>query len=118
MAIAARAKAFAEAGPPVAIPGLPMHKHVEILLGRLATDRRLRARFAAAPETLLRELSAGGLELTETELEALVALRPAALVEFAAALDARLRKASLAAPAAPARDDHPSASDPEPESQP
>lgn len=72
-----------------------MHKNVELLLGRLATDPKLRRRFVANPAAVLRELAEGGLELTEIELEALAALAPAALRSFAEALDARLRKASL-----------------------
>jgi hypothetical protein len=72
-----------------------MHKHVEQLLGRLATDPKLRRRFAANPEALLRELAESGLELTEVELEALATTDPEALRSFAAALDARLRKAPL-----------------------
>lgn len=70
-----------------------MHKHVEILIGRLATDPALRRRFLAAPRELLREQ---GLELTELELAALLATDPAALRAFADALDARLRRVSPA----------------------
>lgn len=72
-----------------------MHKHVEQLLGRLATDPKLRRRFAANPEALLRELAESGLELTDVELEALATTDPEAIRSFAAALDARLRKAPL-----------------------
>jgi len=72
-----------------------MHRNVEVLIGRLATDPKLRRRFAAYPEALLRELADGGLELTEIELEALAETDPAALRSFAAALDARLRKTPL-----------------------
>jgi hypothetical protein len=73
-----------------------MHKHVEQLLGRLATDPKLRRRFAANPGALLRELAESGLELTEIEFEALATTDPEALRAFAAALDARLRRAPLA----------------------
>lgn len=71
-----------------------MHRNVEQLLGRLATDPKLRRRFAANPEHLLRELAETGLELTEVELAALAATRPESLHAFAAALDARLRRAA------------------------
>jgi len=71
-----------------------MHKNVERLLGRLATDSELRRRFAADPEALLRELAESGLEFTEVELAALATTDPEALRWFAAALDARLRKAT------------------------
>lgn len=70
-----------------------MHKNVELLIGRLATDPKLRRRFAANPEALLRELAQSGLELNEIELEALATTDPEAIRRFAAALDARLRKA-------------------------
>jgi hypothetical protein len=70
-----------------------MHKHVEQLIGRLATDPDLARRFAMRPLEVLREQ---GLELTEVELSALAALRPDAIHAFGAALDARLRKASPA----------------------
>jgi len=73
-----------------------MHKNVEQLLGRLATDPKLRRRFAANPGALLRELAESGLELTDVELEALASTDPEAIRTFAAALDARLRKAPLA----------------------
>lgn len=69
-----------------------MHRNVELLIGRLATDPRLRRRFAASPVALLRELAEEGLELTAVELEALATTDPEALRSFAAALDARLRK--------------------------
>lgn len=73
-----------------------MHRNVEQLLGRLATDPKLRRRFAANPEALLRELAESGLDLTEVEVEALATTDPEAIRRFAAALDARLRKAPLA----------------------
>ncbi|MGE0639429.1 MAG: Os1348 family NHLP clan protein [Thermoanaerobaculia bacterium] len=71
-----------------------MHRNVELLIGRLATDPKLRRRFAANPEAVLLELAGQGLELSEIELEALAATAPDAIRSFAAALDARLRKAS------------------------
>lgn len=69
-----------------------MHKNVELLIGRLATDSKLRRRFAASPEEVLRELSESGLELTEIELAALATTHPEAFRSFAGALDARLRR--------------------------
>jgi hypothetical protein len=70
-----------------------MHKNVETLIGRLATDPKLRRRFAAGPTALLVELCGQGLELTSVELAALAATDPAALQTFAGTLDRRLRKA-------------------------
>jgi len=72
-----------------------MHENVERLLGRLATDPKLRRRFAAHPIALLRELAEAGLELTPVELAALAATDPEALHAFAAALDPRLLRALL-----------------------
>ena len=70
-----------------------MHKNVESLIGRLATDPKLRRRFAEGPEEFLRELSEQGLELTEIEIAAFAATDAEAFISFAGALDARLRKA-------------------------
>lgn len=69
-----------------------MHKHVEVLIGRLATDAEFRGRFEKAPLEVLIEQR---MELSEIEMEALASLSSAALHAFAAALDARLRKASF-----------------------
>jgi len=68
-----------------------MHKHVEVLIGRLATDPGLQARFAKQPFEVLHELR---LELSEVEIAALIATDPAAFRAFTASLDTRLRKAT------------------------
>ena len=47
-----------------------MHKNVEILIGRLATDPGLQDKFAKAPHQALVEQ---GLELSDIESEALAA---------------------------------------------
>ena len=70
-----------------------MHRHVEVLIGRLATDRELQRRFAEQPIEVLREQR---LELTQVELEALASIDLGSLRAFSASLDARLRKATLA----------------------
>jgi len=69
-----------------------MHKNVERVIGRLATDRRLRIGFGTDPVTILREL---GLELTDLEIAALALIDVPALNAFAASLDPRLRKTCL-----------------------
>ena len=71
--------------------GPAMHRNVEVLIGRLATNPGLRRRFAEAPLEALREQ---GLELTEVELMALAATDPDAFRAIATALDARLKRAS------------------------
>jgi hypothetical protein len=71
------------------------HRHVETLLGRLATDPALRRRFAEDREALLEELQTHGYELTGIELEALASTEPNAIDRFAQSLDERLRKAEF-----------------------
>lgn len=70
-----------------------MHKNVEILIGRLATDPGLQDRFAEAPREALVEQ---GLEISDIESEALAATDPGAIRAFSATLDARLRRARTA----------------------
>jgi hypothetical protein len=74
--------------------GFAMHRHVEQLIGRLATDAELRDRFAEQPFEALREQR---LELTDVELAALAATDPNAFRALSEALDRRLRKAPPAA---------------------
>lgn len=69
------------------------HRGVEVVLGRLATDSALRRRFRAGRQATLHELVALGIELSPIELEALAALSPHALQDFAGALDDRLQRA-------------------------
>ena len=69
------------------MPG--MHKNVEALLGRLATDPALRKRFARDAHALLRELAELGLELTRVEIDALATTDLHALTAFAASLGRR-----------------------------
>jgi len=69
-----------------------MHKNVEVLIGRLATDPALQRRFAEQPLQVLAEQR---LELSEVEIAALAATDLGALRAFTAALDTRLRKAEL-----------------------
>lgn len=70
-----------------------MHRNVEVLIGRLATDATLRKRFAESPSTVLQEMADRGLELTSIEIAALAALEPEALYAFAGSLDRRLCRA-------------------------
>jgi hypothetical protein len=68
------------------------HRHVEMLIGRLATDPQLRRRFEDGPLALLHELVAQGYELSIVELEALASIERESIRTFAAALDPRLRR--------------------------
>ncbi|HET7219011.1 MAG TPA: Os1348 family NHLP clan protein, partial [Vicinamibacterales bacterium] len=68
---------------------------VEVLIGRLITDEQFRAAFLEDPEGTLVALGERGLELTGTEIAALVSTDPAVWVRAAELLDPRLQKASL-----------------------
>ena len=67
-------------------------KNVEILIGRLATDEPLRARFLADPATTLRSLREAGLDLNPVEVEALLEMPPEAWLALAARIHPRLQK--------------------------
>jgi len=78
--------------------------NVERIVGRLATDEDFRREFQSDPAGVVRGLVERGLELTRAEVATLVVLDPLTFARFADALDPRLQKASLRAPAtAPAR---------------
>jgi len=68
---------------------------VETLIGRLITDEQFRADFLIAPEKTLLELSNRGLELSPTEIAALMTTDAALWARTADALDPRLQKVSL-----------------------
>ena len=68
---------------------------IEMLIGRLITDEDFRCGFLADPESTLLELSDRGLELSRTEIAALVGTDPTLWARAAADLDPRLQKVSL-----------------------
>lgn len=68
---------------------------IEVVIGRLITDESFRAEFTAAPERTLLELAERGLELSRTEIAALVGTDPVVWARAADALDPRLQKVSL-----------------------
>ncbi len=70
-------------------------RSVEILIGRLVTDEELRRRFVAEPRETIRLEQLRGLELTASEVAALLATPVALWGPLAAAVDPRLQKASL-----------------------
>jgi hypothetical protein len=61
----------------------------------LATDTALRLRFLEDPVAVLDELRQQGVELTDTELDALSRTDADAIQSFAHALDRRIRKTPL-----------------------
>jgi hypothetical protein len=68
---------------------------VEILVGRLITDEQFRRGFLADPEITLMALRERGLELSRTEIAALLNTDAALWVRTADGIDPRLQKTSL-----------------------
>jgi hypothetical protein len=68
---------------------------VEMLIGRLITDEEFRSDFLLDPESTLLALSDLGLELSRTEIAALVSTDPTLWARTADAIDPRLQKASF-----------------------
>ena len=68
---------------------------VETVIGRLITDEAFRSRFSANPERTLLALRDTGLDLSRTEVAALVSTNPSIWQRAADAIDPRLQKASL-----------------------
>ena len=62
------------------------------MIGRLATDEGLRARFSADPGQTLRDLRDSGLELSVAETQALLEMPPESWVEMASWVHPRLQK--------------------------
>jgi hypothetical protein len=72
-----------------------VHRHIELLIGRLATDEEFRRAFQRDPRRTLSEASEGGLALSAVEVAALLATDQALWERIAVALDSRLQKASF-----------------------
>ena len=68
---------------------------VEIVIGRLITDEQFRSEFLQDPENTLLTLTGPGLELSRTEIAALLNIDPTLWPRIADAIDPRLQKASL-----------------------
>ena len=68
---------------------------IEMLIGRLITDEEFRREFLNDPEQTLLRLRERGLELSRTEITALVNTDPALWTRAAELIDRRLQKASL-----------------------
>ena len=68
---------------------------IETLIGRLITDEQFRSEFLVNPEAVLIDLCDRGLQLSRTEISALVNTDPTLWARIADAIDPRLQKASL-----------------------
>lgn len=79
---------------------------VEMLIGRLTTDEQFRSAFLRDPQGTLTELRNCGLELTLTEVSALIDTAPDVWAHTAERLDPRLQKASLLIPVTPKASTH------------
>lgn len=70
-------------------------RHVENLIGRLATDREFRRAFAADPEAALESYRNEGHELGAVELDAISRIDVEVIERLAASLDHRLRRLAV-----------------------
>jgi hypothetical protein len=81
---------------PAAKGGDPLSQRIiEMLIGRLIADEQFRAEFLDDPEKTLLGLCERGLELSKTEIAALINTDPALWERMADAIDPRLQKVSL-----------------------
>ena len=71
------------------------HRVIELIVGRLITDEQFRSEFLHSPETTLLALGNRGLDLSPTEVAALLNTEPGLWVRTADALDPRLQKVSF-----------------------
>jgi hypothetical protein len=70
---------------------------VQLLIGQIVTDEDLRHRFIAAPEQTLSALREQGIELTRTEVQALIDTEPRLWEMAARIIHPRLQRCSLSA---------------------
>lgn len=72
-----------------------MQRIIEMLIGRLITDEQFRTQFLHDPKGTLLDLCDRGLELSPTEIAALVATDLSLWARTADAVDPRLQKVSF-----------------------
>jgi hypothetical protein len=70
-------------------------KCIEMVIGRIATDEALRARFVGDPFGTLQSLRAGGVDLNPAEVEALLAMPVESWDAIARWIHPRLQKIAL-----------------------
>jgi hypothetical protein len=71
------------------------HRNIEILIGRLITDEGFRTAFARDARRTLAAFTASGHELTDVELDAVMAIGCELWNQVAGRMDPRLLKAAL-----------------------
>jgi hypothetical protein len=72
-----------------------VQRHIELLIGRLATDEDFRRAFQTDPRRTLGEAAEWGLALSTIEVTALLATDQTLWDRIAVELDSRLQKASF-----------------------
>jgi hypothetical protein len=70
-------------------------RNVELFIGRLLTDEDLRRQFVRKPERAISDFCRQGWELSEGEIDALVASDSAMWEEVASRVPSRLQRCSL-----------------------
>ena len=75
--------------------GTVAQRIIEMLIGRLITDEEFRSEFLKDPENTLITLCDRGMDLSRTEVAALVGTDPTLWGRTADAIDPRLQKASF-----------------------
>jgi hypothetical protein len=75
--------------------GTVAQRTIEMLIGRLITDEEFRSEFLRDPEKTLLEMSDHGMDLSRTEVAALVNTDATLWARTADAIDPRLQKASF-----------------------
>jgi hypothetical protein len=71
------------------------HKTVQFIIGRILTDEELREKFLAAPIETLSSFRESGLELTDTEVDALASIDREFWKSGAESIDPRLQRCGL-----------------------
>jgi len=74
-----------------------LHRHIELLIGRLVTDEDFRRAFQDDPRQALRAAADWGLALSAVEVSAMLATDQTLWDRIAVELDSRLQKASFRA---------------------
>jgi hypothetical protein len=70
-------------------------RNVELLLGRLLTDADLRRQYVRSPRDVIEAFHQQGWELTEGEVDALVATDATTWSQVASGIPSRLRRCNL-----------------------